>query len=44
VNLYFMARVVARLGDATEARAMVELSDRYHQGKLRVAKQDPAFR
>jgi TolB-like protein/Tfp pilus assembly protein PilF len=44
VNLYFMARVVARLGEAAEARALVELADRFHQGKLKVAKQDPAFR
>jgi tetratricopeptide (TPR) repeat protein len=44
VNLYFMARMVARLGDRASARAMVELADRFHPGKLRVAGQDPAFR
>jgi len=44
VNLYFMARVVARLGDQSAARAMVELADRYHPGKLNVARQDPVFR
>ncbi|MDP1831971.1 MAG: protein kinase [Geothrix sp.] len=44
VNLYFMARMVARLGDRTAAQAMVELADRFHPGKLRVARQDPAFR
>ena len=44
VNLYFMARVVARLGDPAVARAMVELADRFHPGKLRVAQQDPVFR
>jgi tetratricopeptide (TPR) repeat protein len=44
VNLYFMARMMARLGDRGAAQAMVELADRLHSGKLRVAKQDPAFR
>ena len=44
VNLYFMARMVAQLGDRAAAHAMVELADRFHPGKLRVAKQDPAFR
>ena len=44
VNLYFMARMVARLGDRVAARAMVELADQFHPGKLRVAKQDPVFR
>jgi serine/threonine-protein kinase len=44
VNLYFMARMVARLGDRTAARTMVELADRFHPGKLRVAQQDPIFR
>jgi non-specific serine/threonine protein kinase len=43
VNLYFMARMVARLGDRAAARSMVELADQLHPGKLRVAKQDPAF-
>ena len=44
VNLYFMARVVARLGDRVAARSMVELADQFLPGKLRVAKQDPVFR
>jgi serine/threonine protein kinase/tetratricopeptide (TPR) repeat protein len=43
VNLYFMARMVARLGDRAAARSMVELADQLHPGKLRVAKQDPVF-
>jgi len=44
VNLYFMARVVARLGDRAMAQSMVELADRLHPGKLKVARQDPVFR
>ena len=44
VNLYFMARVVARLSDRPAAQAMVELADRFHPGKARVAQQDPLFR
>ena len=44
VNLYFMARVTAALGDPGAAKAMVEQADRLHPGKLRVASQDPAFR
>ena len=44
VNLYFMARMVARLGDRAAALAMVELADRLHAGKLKVSQQDPAFR
>ena len=44
VNLYFMARMVAKLGDRGAAQAMVELADRFHPGKLQVARQDPAFR
>jgi non-specific serine/threonine protein kinase len=43
VNLYFMARLTAKLGDAAEARAQVDLADQLHAGKLRVAEQDPAF-
>jgi tetratricopeptide (TPR) repeat protein len=43
VNLYFMARMSARLGDREGAAALVALADRLHPGKLRVAKQDPAF-
>lgn len=44
VNLYFMARMAARLGDASGARGLVDLADRLHPGKRRVADQDPAFR
>ncbi len=44
VNLYFMARMVARLGDRPGAQSILELADRFHAGKLRVARQDPAFR
>jgi hypothetical protein len=44
VNLYFMARMLARQGDLSAARSMVELADRFHPGKVRVAQQDPAFR
>lgn len=44
VNLYFMARMVARLGDRAGAQSILELADRFHPGKLRVAKQDPVFR
>ena len=44
VNLYFMARMMARLGAKASGMAMVELADRLHSGKLKVAKQDPAFR
>ena len=44
VNLYFMARMMARLGDRPAAQAMVQLADQFHPGKLRVAQHDPAFR
>ena len=44
VNLYFMARMLARQGDPSAARSMVELADRFHPGKFRVAQQDPVFR
>ncbi len=44
VNLYFMARMVARLGDRPAAQAMVALADQLHPGKLRVAQHDPALR
>ena len=44
VNLYFMARMMAELGDRPAAQSMVELADRFHPGKLRVAQQDPLFR
>jgi hypothetical protein len=39
-----MARMMVRLGNRPAAQAMVELADRLHAGKLRVAQQDPAFR
>jgi tetratricopeptide (TPR) repeat protein len=44
LNLYFMARVAAKQGAAAEARSLVELADRLHPGKRRVAQQDPVFR
>ena len=44
VNLYFMARIAAKLGAAVEARDLVDLADRLHPGKRRVAQQDPVFR
>jgi tetratricopeptide (TPR) repeat protein len=44
VNFYFMARVMAKLGDQAEAKALVDLAERLHPGKRRVALQDPAFR
>ncbi|GLH68114.1 serine/threonine-protein kinase [Geothrix edaphica] len=44
VNLYFMARTAAKLGGAVEGRALLDLADRLHPGKRRVAQQDPVFR
>lgn len=44
VNLYFMARAAAKLGAAVEAHQLVDLADRLHPGKRRVALQDPLFR
>ena len=44
VNLYFMARMSARLGDRTEGAQLLDLADRLHPGKRRVAAEDPAFR
>ena len=44
VNLYFMARMAAKLGDRAEGQALVALADRLHPGKQRVAQQDPVFR
>ncbi|MBK8726254.1 MAG: protein kinase [Holophagaceae bacterium] len=44
VNLYFMARTLAALGGRTEAQTLLDLADRLHPGKRRVAAQDPAFR
>ncbi len=44
VNLYFMARTLAKLGLKTEARPLVDLADKLHTGKHKVAQRDPAFR
>jgi tetratricopeptide (TPR) repeat protein len=44
VNFYFMARVMAKLGDRAEAQLLVDLADQLHPGKRRVAQQDPVFR
>ncbi len=44
VNLYFMARTLARLGGKAEAESLLALADRLHPGKRRVAAQDPAFK
>lgn len=44
VNLYFMARTLAKLGLRAEAKPMVDLADQLHTGKRKVAMRDPAFR
>jgi tetratricopeptide (TPR) repeat protein len=44
VNLYFMARAAAKLGDAALARQLLDLADRLHPGKRQVARQDPLLR
>lgn len=44
LNLYFMARAAAKQGGAAEARDLVDLADRLHPGKRRVAQRDPVFR
>ncbi len=44
VNLYFMARTLAALGGRAEAQSLLELADRLHPGKRKVAAQDPAFK
>jgi len=44
VNLYFMARTAAKLGRVAEAQNLLDLADRLHPGKRRVAQQDPVFR
>ena len=44
VNLYFMARTLAKLGLKTEARPLVEFADQLHTGKHKVALKDPAFK
>ncbi len=43
VNLYFMARTLARLGDRPLAQQLLDLADRLHPGKVLVAEKDPAF-
>ena len=44
VNLYFMARTLAKLGLKTEAKPFLDLADQLHTGKRKVARKDPAFR
>lgn len=44
VNLYFMARNLARLGAKAEAQPFVDLADRLHGGKKKVMAVDPVFR
>jgi tetratricopeptide (TPR) repeat protein len=44
LNLYFMARTLARTGSRPEATAYVDLADRLHSGKRKVMAVDPAFR
>lgn len=44
VNLYFMARTLAKLGLKTEAKPLVDFADQLHTGKSKVAKKDPAFK
>jgi hypothetical protein len=44
VNLYFMARTLAGLGGRAEAQPILDLADRLHTGKKKVAAQDPAFK
>lgn len=44
VNLYFMARAAASVGRKDAAQALLNLADRLHPGKRKVAMADPAFR
>ncbi len=44
VNLYFMARTLAKLGLKREAKPLVDFADQLHTGKRNVARKDPAFR
>ena len=44
VNLYFMGRTLALCGDRTSGEAFLDLADRYHAGKRKVSRKDPAFR
>jgi tetratricopeptide (TPR) repeat protein len=43
VLLYFMARTLARMGDRSGGQALLDLAERLHPGKSRVAAVDPAF-
>lgn len=43
VNLYFMARCLARVGAKAEAQPFLDLAERLHGGKVKVAAVDPAF-
>ena len=44
VNFYFMARVAAKLGQRAAAQSLLDLADRLHTGKRKVATQDPLLR
>lgn len=44
VNLYFMARAAASVGRRDAAGSLLDLADRLHPGKRKVAQVDPAFR
>ena len=44
INLYFMARTLAKLGKKAEARPLVDFANQLHNGKRRVAQKDPAFK
>lgn len=44
VNLYFMARTLAKLGLKAEAKPLLDLADKLHTGKQKVARKDPAFK
>ncbi len=44
VVLYFMAHTLARMGDRTGAESLLDLADRLHPGKRKVASEDPAFK
>lgn len=43
VNLYFMGRTLAKLGERDRAIAFLDLAERLHPGKLGVSRKDPAF-
>jgi serine/threonine protein kinase/tetratricopeptide (TPR) repeat protein len=44
VNLYFMARSLARKGHKDAAAPLLDLAEQFHSGKRLVAQQDPAFK